>query len=255
MPELESSPAPPSRSRIPGAAAGSRRRARAAVAAGSVLLLTAAGLGVLRSPLFGADRRTVEGAHRLSAERVLSIAGIAEGENVVWLDEAEAERRLAADPWIAEAHVVSDLPDAIAVRIIERVPVGAVETHSGWEVVAADGVILATTTDAPGLPTITAAVPGDDLVTLCARLLGAMPPALRNEVENLTVGVDGLVRLALIGGIPVTYGDTAEAVEKAQALAAVLAWAEQERADVREIDVSVPGAPTARLADGAVATP
>ena len=53
----------------------------------------------------------------------------------------------------------------------------------------------------------------------------------------------------------VDYGGADEAVEKAQALAAVLAWADEEHAHVQVIDVSVPGAPTARLAGGAIATP
>jgi cell division protein FtsQ len=212
-------------------------------------------LGILRSPLLGADRLIVEGEHRLSEERVLRTAGIAPGENIVWFDEAEAIRRLEADPWISSATVWTDLPDTIGVRITERVPVGAIETHAGWEVVGADGVIISRPADPPNLPTITALVPGDDIVSLGAELLGAMPPDLRGQVDALTVGVDGVVRLVLRHGVSVTYGRADEADEKAQALEAVLSWAADEHAHVQEIDVSVPGAPTARLAGGAVATP
>ncbi len=225
------------------------------MAFGAVLILAAVALGVLRSPLFGADRPTVEGEHRLSEERVLRTAGIATGENVVWFDEGEAMRRLEADPWISSATVWTDLPHTIGVRITERVPVGAIETHAGWEVVGADGVIIARPADAPNLPTITALVPGDDIVSLGAELLGAMTSDLRGQVDALTVGVDGVVRLVLRHGVSVTYGRADEADEKAQALGAVLAWAQDEHAHVQEIDVSVPGAPTARLAGGAVATP
>jgi hypothetical protein len=82
-----------------------------------------------------------------------------------------------------------------------------------------------------------------------------MDPGLRSEVGSLTIGVDGLVRLVLRGGVSVAYGDAGEGVEKAQALAAVLAWADAEREHVQGIDVSVPGAPTARLAGGEVASP
>ena len=256
----EPSPTPPAPSlgpptHRPPVATARRRRRIAASAAGSALLLAAGALGILRSPLFGADRINVEGARHLSAERVQGIGGIGDGTNVVWFDEAAAERLLEADPWIALAEVHTDLPDAIFVRITERTPVGAVETHVGWEVVAADGVILETPTNVPDLPTITVAVPGDDVVTLCGRLLGAMPPGLRARVDDLTVDAEGMVMLELHRGIPVAYGGTGETAEKAQALVAVLDWAEQERANVRAIDVSVPGAPTARLAGGVVATP
>jgi cell division protein FtsQ len=230
-------------------------RGRLAVAAGAAVLVALAVLAFLRSPVFAAHDITVVGEHRLTQQRVLRIAGIAEGQNVVTFDAEEARRRLEADPWVASAEVSRRLPDTIAVRITERVSVGAIETHQGWEVVAADGVILETPSRQPRLPTITATIPGDDVATLGARLLGAMAPALRSEVGSLTVGVDGLVRLVLRGGVTVAYGGADEAVEKAQALAAVLTWAERAHAHVQVIDVSVPGAPTARLAGGVVATP
>ena len=230
-------------------------RGRLALAAGAAVLVALAVLAFLRSPFFAAHDITVAGEHRLTEQRVLRVAGISDGQNVVTFDTQEARRRLEADPWVASAEVTRRLPHTIAVRITERVPVGAVETHQGWEVVAADGVILETPSRRPRLPTITAAIPGDDVVTLGARLLGAMDPALRSDVEGVTVGVDGLVRLVLRSGVTVAYGGADEGVEKAQALAAVLAWAAREHAHVQVIDVSVPGAPTARLAGGVVTTP
>jgi cell division protein FtsQ len=245
----------PAEPAAPGPARRPRWRRRLALALGSVLLLAAAVLGLLRSPLFAARDITVEGTARLSEARVLRVAGISEGENLFSFDAAEARRRLEADPWIATAEVARHLPHAITVRITERVPVAAIETHLGWEVLAADGVVLATPAEEPRLPTITAAVPGDDVATLGAGLLAAMDPDLRSEVGGLTLGVDGVVRLVLRSGVSVSYGDADEPVEKAQALAAVLAWAEEEHARVQEIDVSVPGAPTARLDGGGVVSP
>jgi cell division protein FtsQ len=230
-------------------------RGRVAVAAAAAVVVALGVLAFLRSPFFAARDITVVGEHRLTEQRVLRLAGISDGQNVMTFDAQEAGRRLEADPWVASAEVTRRLPHTIAVRITERVPVAAVETHLGWEVVAADGVILETPSRRPRLPTITAAIPGDDVVTLGARLLGAMDPALRSEVEGVTVGVDELVRLVLRSGVTVAYGGADEGVEKAQALAAVLAWAEREHVHVQVIDVSVPGAPTARLAGGVVATP
>lgn len=244
-----------SETRVAEGGGRARLRRRVGVVIGSTLLLAAITLALLRSPLFAADRLIVEGANRLPSGRVLRLAGITPGENVVWFDADEARRNLEADPWIADAEVHTDLPDAIAVRITERVAVGAIETHAGWEVLAADGVILATPADRPNLPSITAVVPGDDVVKLGAGVLGALSPDLRRGVESLTVGTDGLVQLALRRGVIVTYGGADEAEEKAQALAAVVAWAEEEHAHVQQIDVSVPGAPTARLVGGRVAHP
>jgi hypothetical protein len=53
----------------------------------------------------------------------------------------------------------------------------------------------------------------------------------------------------------VTYGSADDAVAKAQALTAVMRWAGDQGVKVDTIDVSVPTAPTARLAGGATVTP
>lgn len=241
--------------RGPGRRRRPRRRARATLAAGSLLVAGLGALGVLRSPYFGADHLAVEGASRLTSARVLRIGGVERGQNVVTMDTAAVERRLEADPWIASASVARDLPDTIVVRITERSPVAALQTQQGWETMAADGVILDITTREPRLPTITSVLPGEDIATLGARALGAMDRSLRADVLSLTVGADHLARLVMSDGVTVSYGTLNEPTPKAQALAAVLAWVVAEDARVEQIDVSVPGAPTARLAGGAHVTP
>ncbi|MEO8291760.1 MAG: FtsQ-type POTRA domain-containing protein [Actinomycetota bacterium] len=228
---------------------------RAAIAAASLLILGLAAVGVVRSPYFAADHLTVEGADRLTPARVLRIGGLEPGQNVVTMDTDAAERRLEADPWIASASVTTELPDRVVVRIDERAPVAAVRTLEGWDVVAADGVVLDSASRQPRLPTITSVVPGQDLAALGARALGAMDRSLRATVTSLTVGADDVVRLVMDDGVTVSYGTLDEPASKAQALAAVLAWAEDAGARVEAIDVSVPGAPTARLAGGTQVTP
>lgn len=231
------------------------RRRTALLAGASVLVVGLGALGFLRSPYFDADHISVEGARRLTSERVLRIAGVQRGQNVVTLDHAATESRLESEPWIASASVTTELPDTVVVRITERIPVATVQTHLGWEVVAADGVILATKAGEPHLPAITSVLPGEDLTALGARALGAMQENLRAHVHTLSVGSDGLSRLVLIDGVTVAYGSLEDVTAKAEALAAVLGWVEEEGADVEQIDVSVPWAPTARLAGGTVARP
>jgi cell division protein FtsQ len=239
----------------PDGARPRRWLARGAVAVASLLVLGLGVLGFLRSPYFAADHISVEGAKRLAPERVLRIGGIESGQNVVTLDTAASERRLETDPWISSASVTTDLPDTVVVRISERVPVASVPTHDGWEVVAADGVVVTTATKEPRLPTVASVVPGEDITSLGARALGAMDVGLRARVSALTVGIDGVTRLVMDDGVTVSYGTLDEVAAKAQALAAVLKWARDERMRVEQIDISVPGAPTARLAGGALASP
>jgi cell division protein FtsQ len=244
-----------------GFAAGHERahrrpwRTRGVVAAASLLVLGLGVLGFVRSSYFAADHISVEGAMRLAPGRVLRIGGVERGQNVVTMDTAAIERRLEADPWISSASVTTDLPDTVVVRITERIPVASVQTHQGWEVVAADGVVVATASKEPHLPTVTSVVPGQDITALGARALGAMDDGLRARVSALTVGTDGVARLVMDDGVTVSYGALDEVTSKAQALAAVLAWADEGGAHVEQIDISVPGAPTARLAGGALASP
>lgn len=228
---------------------------RAAIAAASLLILGLVAVGVVGSRYFAADHLTVEGADRLTPARVLRIGGLEPGQNVVTMDTEAAERRLEADPWIASASVTTELPDTVVVRIDERAPVAAVRTLEGWDVVAVDGVVLDSASRAPRLPTITSVVPGQDLAALGARALGVMDISLRATVTSLTVGADDVVRLVMDDGVTVSYGTLDQPESKAQALAALLAWAEDTGARVEEIDVSVPSAPTARLAGGTQVTP
>jgi cell division protein FtsQ len=232
-----------------------RWRARGTVAAASLLTLGLGVLGFVHSPYFAADHISVEGAMRLAPEQVLRIGGIERGQNVVTLDTTAIEGRLEADPWISSASVTTDLPDTVVVRISERVPVACVPTHDGWEVVAADGVVVTTATKEPRLPTVASVVPGEDITSLGARALGAMDHSLRARVSALSVGIDGVARLVMDDGVTVSYGALDEVTSKAQALAAVLEWAHDEGVRVEQIDISVPGAPTARLAGGTLASP
>ncbi len=74
----------------------------------------------LTTPRFAIVDAEVDGLRRLSADKVLGLAGIARGDNVFALDVAEAERRLVESPWVAEARITRRLPGQVRVEISER---------------------------------------------------------------------------------------------------------------------------------------
>jgi cell division protein FtsQ len=208
------------------------------------------------TPLFGARDIRVEGADRLSRGQVLARAGIGPGTNVFHLDASAVEGALASDPWIAEAIVERHLPGTIVIRVRERAPIARSIVGSSPAALAGDGVILpGAATD--GLPEIRASVGElpDDVRSDAARALAALGPILRARVSAVVAQPSGVLDMDLAGDLTVHFGAAGEDAAKAAALRAVLAWAVMQRVTLRDIDLTVPQAPSATLADGSIFTP
>jgi cell division protein FtsQ len=226
-----------------------------AVAAG----LAAAGLLLIRSPLFAVDEVLVTGEERLTEAQVLRIAGLTGRPNVFSVDPEEIAGRLEADPRIARASVTTSLPGTVAIAIEELAPVAAVARGDAWTLIAGDGSVLGIATRRPALPVVDpgrislGAVAGP--VSGCARSLAAIPDELRRRVRLASVRADGSIVLSLRGGVRVLWGPPSRLPEKATALSAVLGWIADERLDVVSVDVRYPGAPAVRLAGGSTRVP
>jgi cell division protein FtsQ len=226
------------------------------IVCGVLAALALAALGSTYTPLFAADSVRVEGGAHLSAAQVRRIAGVRPGENVVHLDTERAERRLERNAWIADAQISTRLPSTVTIAIRERRATAVVATDSqgALALVAEDGTILGTAPRSVRLPALEAAdgavVPTDAQRTDAAAVAASLPPAVVHEVDGVLADSDGTLSLSLVGGVPVSYGDTSALAEKGQALRAVLGWAERRGIHLESIDVTSPGAPTASLAGG-----
>jgi cell division protein FtsQ len=227
-----------------------------------VIVLVAAGVTLTRTSVFGARTINVRGTAHLTPSDILRIAGIESGTNVITFDAVAAERRLERDPWIADATITKDLPSTVSIDILERVAVAVVESEGILRLVADDGVLLEAALPrlATGLPHIASAEEGapeptTEGIRAAALAVAAMTPALRREVDVVSVLADGQLRVDLSSGAHVAYGPAVAVVEKAQALRALLAYAAGQGMTVRSADVRVPSAPTVQLAGGAATTP
>lgn len=226
---------------------------RGLVAAGAIAIAGGGAYASTYTALFEADAVHVEGEIRIDPAELRRLAEVEVGVNVFHLDTGAAEARLARDPRIADASVEADLPDAVTLRIVERVPVGRAEVAGSSVIVADDGAIL------PGharaaLPEIRS-VAGEldpDRRTDLAAILASLAPAIRRNVATVFSEPSGEVLFETRGGVTVTYGRPEELRAKAAALRAVLEWASAEGIVLVAIDVTVPTAPTARTADGTV---
>jgi cell division protein FtsQ len=230
------------------------RRRRALIAVGSVVLLIG-GVAASRSSVF--DVRTIEvsGADHLHRPQIVRIAGVSNATNALWLDEGVVERRLQAEPWIADADVRVTLPLTVEIAVHERSPV-AVAQGAVTSLMAADGTALGSGRIPRGLPVIElgAAGPVEGIRPSpvgAARALGAMAPALRAQVARVRVLLDGSLELRLRGGPTVRFGTPEDAQRKAVTTQRMLAWAGSEGTPLRTLSVVSALAPAATLADPA----
>ena len=230
------------------------RRRRALTAVGSVVLLIG-GVAASRSSVVDVRRIEVSGADHLHRPQIVRIAGISTATNALWLDEGVAERRLEAEPWIADADVHVTLPLTVQITVHERSPV-AVARGAVTSLMAADGTALGSGRIPRGLPVIElgAAGPVEGIRPSpvgAARALGAMAPALRAHVARVRVQLDGSLELRLRGGPTVRFGTPEDAERKAVTIQRMLAWAGSEGTPLRTLSVVSALAPAATLADPA----
>jgi cell division protein FtsQ len=236
-----------------------RRTKTIAVVALPVILVAAFALASYTS-LFATRDIRIEGAVTLTRADVLRLAGIGPGTNVFHLDADAVARALVADPWIATASVERHLPGTVVIRLEEREPIArsttGSTTGSTTVVLAGDGVILPGAS-ADGLPEIRASVGelSDDARTGAARALASLERILRARVAAVVVQPSGELVMDLAGELTVHYGTPGDDAAKATALRAVLAWAAEQDEPLREIDVTVPEAPSATLVGGSTVTP
>lgn len=132
-----------------GAAGGSRAVGVLRVIVG-ILMVIGIGSGVVwaarryvhTSPRFAIREILTSGGARRSPEAIASTCGIAAGQNIFSVDLDAARRRLTADPWIEAAEVTRQLPQTIAIRVVEREASGVVAMAEGTYLVTRDGVVI-----------------------------------------------------------------------------------------------------------------
>ncbi len=71
---------------------------------------------------FALANLSIEGGKRLSAEEIAAMGGVGEGDNVLGINIADVQRRIAASEWVESVSVTRILPDGLTIEIREREP-------------------------------------------------------------------------------------------------------------------------------------
>ena len=235
------------------------------VARGAVILMALVVLGVvswlvLNSPVFSVRTIRVLGNISLTADDVVELAGVGEGDNLFRVSPPQVEEALLRSAWVARAEVQRQWPSTLTLRVIERRPVAVARTGGAPVLVAGDGTVLAPSgTDGhryPWIPPTPKALTSGDAypgASSPVRVAASLPTRLRPLVQRVRVH-QGDLTLDLVGGGAILYGDAGSAEAKNAAILAVLDRAQEEGIEVDYVDVRIPSAPALKPA-GSTPTP
>ena len=220
-----------------------RRRALWLGAAASVVILALATIGAAYSPLFAVERVVVVGAEQLEAAEISEALEGQVGTPLPLVDESAVKAELVAFPLVESYTLEARPPHDLVVRIVERTPIGLVETRAGYTLVDAAGVALSTSAQpSPGTPvlSITGGVDSDAFAA-AGQVMRSLPEELRVQVTAVSATTPDDVTLSLgESNAQVVWGSAEESAKKALNLAKIMA--SKPPADVSVYDVSSPDA-------------
>lgn len=217
-----------------------RRRITWAVVIGAfVALVVVIAVGAY-SPLMALREVRVEGAQRIPAADVQAAFADVMGTPLPLIERGEVQKALEAFPLIETYATETIPPGTLVVRIVERTPVGVIDTGSGLELVDAAGVVIERPAERPeGQPLIE--VEGgvaDEGFRAVAAVVRSLPADVRAQLTRATAETADDVRLELTGGARVVWGSAEDSALKATGLASLMRAAPPDT--VSFYDVSAP---------------
>lgn len=218
-----------------------KRRANAIAATGSLVALVLTVVIVTTSPVFSLQTIEVEGVERLSETELRGSLSELMGRPLAQIGAGDVAEMLAQFPLIQSVETRVDLPNTLVISLVERTPLGVVQTPTGFDVVDRAAVVLWSDAVKPtDLPIILVA-PDIESAPFRAvtRALEVLPPVVLARVDAVTANSQDTVRFSLQDSNHIVLWGSAELSEaKARALPAALQAAGSEGAKL--IDLSTP---------------
>jgi cell division protein FtsQ len=239
-----------------------RRRVpmRVRVLVGAVVALVLLGglwLWVRDSPLVAVEKVSITGVSGPNADQIRAVLTRA-ARNMTTLDVRTGQLRTAVAPYpvVDDIKVSTQFPHGLRIRVVEQLPVGALEAGGRTIAAAGDGTVLHDVPTAslpvitvPGLPGGSQVSAGPALQALA--LLSLTPRRMLSRIARVgTQAPHGLV-VELRSGPSIYFGDASEPAAKWVAATEVLA--DPTSAGAAYIDVTDPARPAAGVSQQAVA--
>ena len=220
-----------------------RRRLLWLGGAASVVLLVLATLGAAYSPLFAVEQIRIVGSETLDTLALEAALRDQLGTPLPLVDESAVKAALVKFPIVESYTLEARPPHELVVRIVERTPIGLIQTRAGYTLVDAAGVALSTTqTPAPGRPLVTVTggtdSPAFEAIGLVMR---SLPESILAQVTAVSASTPDDVTLTLGGAnAQVVWGSSEDSAMKALVLEK--AMVARPPASVSVYDVSSPSA-------------
>ena len=224
-----------------------RRRMLWIGAAASVLLLILTTLAAAYSPLFGVERVTVVGTSLLDPAAVEQALADQVGTPLPLVDESAVKAALIAFPLVQSYSLEARPPHELVVRIVERLPIGLIQSRAGFTLVDSAGVALSTTeSPAPGRPLLTIRGGTDSRAFLAVgQVMRTLPASIRDQVTAISATTADDVTLRLgDANCDVVWGSAEDSAMKALVLEKVML--QRPPSTVSAYDVSSPQAVVVR---------
>ena len=218
-----------------------QRRLTWTAGVGSVLALAIVVVIVTTSPLMSLRTIRVEGVSRLSASEVIEQLQPLAGLPLARVSAADVARELSDVALIQSVDTRVELPDTLAVSIVERTPLGAVGTAGNFRVVDQAAVQLWTDTVRPTeLPLIGVAANAEDRgFQAIVEALAVIPADVLRRIDRITATSADTVAFSLRdSNHQVLWGSSEFSSQKARALPAAMQAAGASGSKL--IDLSTP---------------
>jgi len=225
-----------------------RGRHRPWVIAAAILgVLIVVSLAGAYSPLLAVRSIEVVGASRVNQAEITEALSDQLGRPLALVDAGAVKAVLVGYPLIASYSLESQPPSTLVVRIVEREPVGVLQSGSVYTLVDAAGVTIERS-DQPiaGYPTLmVTGGPTSKGFVAAAAVIRALPADLRARVASVSASTADDVTLTLVDSpAEVVWGSAEDSVLKARILATTMAATDPSQ--VNQYDVSSPSAAIVR---------
>ena len=201
-----------------------RRRLAWLVGTAAVVLLIVGSVGAAYSPLFAVERVQVVGTTTLPAATVEQALAGQLGTPLPLVDASAVKAALVAFPLVESYTLEARPPHDLVVRIVERTPIGVIQTDAGWTLVDAAGVALETSATRPDGRPVLEVTGGttSGAFESAGLVMRALPAAIAAQVTRVAATTRDDVTLTLGDGTQVVWGSVDETALKALNLDTVM---------------------------------
>ena len=107
------------------------------------VLLTAVAVVAALTLFFKVDQVVVSGNSRYSAEEIIEVSGVEQGDNLILMDKYHIAEKLYTElPYITEVRINRKLPDVLMVEVVETQAVAAIKGGSSTWLMDSGGKLL-----------------------------------------------------------------------------------------------------------------